>query len=375
MIKLVINRLSLLSLLVFFIGCAGDSTNGKGITISGNIENVYSESFAHLELVTENGIETVDTLELDENGNFNQKVEISEPAFYRINFNNRQIISLILSGKEEEVTVNAHGNSPQGFSEISGSYDTEYKRQMDEIVQEFQIEAKKYQQQQLLARSEGDAVTFNAISNELRSYAEKTEKKLMDVIREATPSLAAFYGLRMIDGNKNSVFVDSVATALLEEMPNNFHVLGMLSTLEQRKRLAVGAAAPEVSLPNREGEIITLSSLRGKYVLIDFWAAWCRPCRAENPNVVRVYNEYGGDQFEILGVSLDKTREAWLKAIEQDGLPWLHVSDLKFWNSEAAKSYEIHSIPATYLINPDGIIIAKNLRGASLEAKLKEIFG
>ncbi|MEQ9307022.1 MAG: TlpA disulfide reductase family protein, partial [Marinoscillum sp.] len=99
------------------------------------------------------------------------------------------------------------------------------------------------------------------------------------------------------------------------------------------------------------------------------------PCRAENPNVVRVYNQYGGEDFEILGVSLDRNRDAWVKAIEQDGLPWLHVSDLQYFNSEAATTYQISSIPATYLIGPDGKIIAKGLRGPSLEAKLKEIFG
>ena len=120
---------------------------------------------------------------------------------------------------------------------------------------------------------------------------------------------------------------------------------------------------------------ITLSSLKGKYVLIDFWAAWCGPCRRENPNVVRLYKEYSNQGFEILGVSLDRSKEAWLKAIEQDGLSWIHVSDLKHFGSEAASTYQINAIPATYLIGPDGVIVAKNLRGPALEDKLREIFG
>ncbi|MFT6867330.1 MAG: thiol-disulfide isomerase/thioredoxin [Cyclobacteriaceae bacterium] len=120
---------------------------------------------------------------------------------------------------------------------------------------------------------------------------------------------------------------------------------------------------------------MSLTSFRGKYVLIDFWAAWCRPCRQENPNVLRMYNLYKDQNFEILGVSLDRDRTAWLAAIKSDGISWQHVSDLKYFNSQAASDYKIGSIPATYLIGPDGKIIAKGLRGPSLEAKLKEIFG
>jgi peroxiredoxin len=109
--------------------------------------------------------------------------------------------------------------------------------------------------------------------------------------------------------------------------------------------------------------------------MIDFWAAWCRPCRLENPNVVRMYQAYNNRGFEVLGVSLDRTKEAWLKAIADDGLTWTQISDLKYFESEAARTYQINAIPATYLIDPDGNIIAKNLRGAELEAKLQEIFG
>ncbi|MEL7533743.1 MAG: TlpA disulfide reductase family protein [Bacteroidota bacterium] len=141
------------------------------------------------------------------------------------------------------------------------------------------------------------------------------------------------------------------------------------------KKLAVGAVPPEIELPNPDGKVIRLSDLKGKYVLLDFWASWCRPCRAENPNVVRVYDEYKNKGFEILGISLDRTRDAWIKAIADDGLNWKHVSDLQFWNSVAAKDYSVGSIPATFLLDKEGKIIAKNLRGPSLEAKLAEVLG
>ncbi|GAB4411644.1 MAG: hypothetical protein OHK0039_16980 [Bacteroidia bacterium] len=136
----------------------------------------------------------------------------------------------------------------------------------------------------------------------------------------------------------------------------------------------IGKIAPEIALPAPDGNIMKLSDLRGKVVLIDFWASWCKPCRVENPNVVRVYNQYKPKGFEILGVSLDRDRAAWLQAIEKDGLTWPHVSDLKFWQSEAAQRYQVSAIPYTVLIDAEGSVIAENLRGASLEAKLAEIF-
>jgi thiol-disulfide isomerase/thioredoxin len=119
---------------------------------------------------------------------------------------------------------------------------------------------------------------------------------------------------------------------------------------------------------------VKLSSLQGKYVLVDFWAKWCGPCRQENPNVVRLYNRYKDKGFTVYGVSLDRNKTDWLKAIEEDKLTWTHVSDLKYWQSDAAKLYNITAIPFSLLLDPDGKIIAKNLRGPSLEKKLEEIF-
>ncbi|MES2112994.1 MAG: TlpA disulfide reductase family protein [Bacteroidota bacterium] len=147
--------------------------------------------------------------------------------------------------------------------------------------------------------------------------------------------------------------------------------------LPKLKNVALGATAPEFAEADTAGKVINLSSFRGKYVLIDFWASWCGPCRAENPNVVKAYNKYKNQKFTILGVSLDKpdAKDKWLGAIHKDGLAWTHVSDLKFWDSKAAGLYAVRGIPQNFLLDPDGKIIAKNLRGDDLNNKLEELFG
>jgi peroxiredoxin len=136
---------------------------------------------------------------------------------------------------------------------------------------------------------------------------------------------------------------------------------------------AIGTMAPDITMPDVNGNIFSLSSLKGKYVLVDFWASWCGPCRGENPNVVAAYNKYKNKNFTILGVSLDKTKDAWLEAIKKDGLTWTHISDLKFWDSEAVGLYGFNGIPYNVLLDPTGKIIADNLRGGDLERKLEEV--
>jgi len=139
--------------------------------------------------------------------------------------------------------------------------------------------------------------------------------------------------------------------------------------------LTTGAPAPEIKLNTPEGKELSLSSLKGKYVLIDFWASWCGPCRRENPNVLQLYNKYKKKNFEILSVSLDSDKAKWTAAIQQDQMNGLHVSDLEKWNSVAARDYGVSSIPFTVLVDPDGNVIATKLRGPGLESKLAEIFG
>lgn len=136
--------------------------------------------------------------------------------------------------------------------------------------------------------------------------------------------------------------------------------------IKQLENVQIGKVAPEFSLPDTAGVSVSLSDFRGKYVLLDFWASWCPPCRRENPNVVKAFNEYKDKNFTIVGISLDKDKSKWMKAIADDNLAWTHLSDLKYWDSEIPALYGVRGIPANVLLDPDGVIVAKNITGEDL---------
>jgi len=179
-------------------------------------------------------------------------------------------------------------------------------------------------------------------------------------------------GLESKKHDNFAVFAKAFVEEFKEKDPESAKVVS--KKMANVTQLMVGGTAPDFTQNTPEGDAITLSEMRGKVVLIDFWASWCGPCRKENPNVVRVYNKYKDQGFDILSVSADSNKDRWVSAIAQDDMTWKHVSDLKGWKNEVVKMYGITSIPSTILLDKDGKIIARNLRGPALEAKLKEVF-
>ena len=360
--------LLILSLFVCY-GCS-DSQKGTKLIISTDKEAPLGGQVVLYKL-GETQMLPIDTLELNDANQYEAAIDISEESFFRIDVLRQQSANLILNGSERKVEINFDGSTIT----ISGSEKSEQLRKIDELMAKSQRDIQQLSLEANQANQQGDQVTVQAIVAQYKSLQKKTELNLMELIREAKPSLVSVYGLNFMDLDANFDFFDTVATSAFQVLPGNFMVSQMKERVDMARFLSVGKVAPDFTLPDTEGMNYSLSNLRGKYVLLDFWAAWCKPCRAENPNVLRMYNKYGGENFEILGVSLDRTKEAWVKAIADDRLPWKHVSDLKYFNSAAATLYNVNAIPATFLIDPEGKIIGKNLRGSALEAKLQELFG
>lgn len=229
-----------------------------------------------------------------------------------------------------------------------------------------------------MARNSGDMPRMLEIQEEYMVTYNQGIDKIAQLLKEQGPSVAVINLLttsNILDRDEHFDLYLHVAEELKGEWADYQIAKDFIDTVEKMKVLAVGQPAPEISLPDPDGNLVTLSSYRGKYVLVDFWAKWCGPCRQENPNVVKMYHKYKDQGFDVLGVSLDRNRADWVQAIEEDGLVWTHVSDLKYFNSEAAELYNINAIPFSVLVDPDGIIIAKNLRGKGLEKKLESLFG
>jgi thiol-disulfide isomerase/thioredoxin len=217
--------------------------------------------------------------------------------------------------------------------------------------------------------------TVGLKSPEQKAALDSLFAKVPETSKLHQPTLVAVaFGMM---GRNNEMFL-KYSKAYLEKYTGDYPMLDKFMK-EQNAKLkgaaGVGETASNITGATPEGKTMSLTDLRGKYVLIDFWASWCGPCRRENPNVVRLYEKYKDKGFDILGVSLDTNKEKWVAAIKKDQLDWHHISDLKGWSSELSKPYGVRGIPYTVLIDKEGNIIGKRLRGASLEAKLKELFG
>lgn len=361
-----------LALTLFLSSCNKESKQefDGSIRVSGVIKNAPDGNIELYKFVNES-TEIIGTIPMGSDGEFEYEFSLEGPSFFELHLMNQKIVKLALYSEDVEVLYDFNDESSL---QIEGSEDSKNLQKIEALTADYQKTINELNTAYFEAMSKRDQEAIKSIQTTAMNLELTQSQKVKEVLSEMKGSFASMAGISMLNIKNDFQFIDELIIGLNEKYPNTKMIQSLLNQLDDMRALSIGQEAPEISLPNPNGELIKLSDLRGKYVLIDFWAAWCRPCREENPNVVRLYNQYKDRGFEVFGVSLDRTKEAWVKAIADDNLTWTHVSDLKYFNSEAASTYQINAIPATYLLDAEGKIIGKDLRGPSLENKLKEIF-
>jgi peroxiredoxin len=361
----------LVSATLALFSCGGTDSVGEKVVITGNLQNV-PQGVVVLSQYTDSRPKVLDTLEIKSNGDFSFEFDsISAPTFYELNLYGQRVVKLALYTEDVEVRFNF---SDPNSLQIEGSQDSKEMLKLEKLMEEYQVKVNQLNERYYEAMSKNDAAVIQQIQVDAMTLESQQVVNVKEMIESMGNSFASLAAIGLLNPQNDFPFIDALVTELNENYPGSVAILQMKQQLDELRALAVGQVAPDIVLPDPSGKSTKLSDLRGKYVLIDFWAAWCKPCRQENPNVVRLYSQYNAKGFEVFGVSLDRSREDWIKAIADDQLNWTQVSDLLYFNSAAAELYQIQAIPATYLIDPDGKIIAKDLRGPSLEAKLAELF-
>jgi peroxiredoxin len=346
--------------------------NEQGFTIKVQLEELAGTQLSLMQNVS-GEIVTIDSVLLDESGTGTLSGVIKTPEImYLGERGERSPIQIYMNNNNYKIS----GTLEDLKVEADGGPQVEYNSYL-EGVKEFQNKQQGVIDEFYAAQAEGaDETKMNAILE--KYYAVNNDKNAYDstFMAKNPASPVSLFLLRGIYYSMNADELEVALSAFDESLQGSSYYTHMADHLERMKSVAVGQKYTDLELPDENGEMMKLSDVAGKGVLlIDFWAAWCGPCRNANPGIVEIYNEFNNKGFDIVGVSLDRSKEEWLQAIEDDKLTWHHMSDLKFWQSEAASTYAVAAIPHTVLLDAEGTIIAKNLSKEELRVKLSELLG
>ena len=390
-IHVVTGRKIILLLALILIGITGCRRNS--FSVSGRIEGAEAGEYLLLREVRPGLLEPVDSVVPGKDGHFSFRSETEWPAFYMLSLDDTDFLTLLIS-PGEKIEVQASRNSMSRPVSVKGSEGTEvilgFRKDHDEVIAELKHLTDTYNDS---IDSPRLPLLMDSLDRRAADVVAAFRERALALVSENKSSMVPGYllnqqvvpGLQLFDAAKNREVFYSVDSALYALYPESDLVLDLHTFVANlRNSVAVGHREgeppvigdllPEIALPGPAGDTLRLSSLRGNVVLVDFWAAWCPPCREENPNLVNLYDMYHWKGFDIFQVSLDLRKEEWLEAIRNDRLGrWKHVSDLRYRDSEVVKRFGLTEIPASFLIDREGRVIATNLRGDDLAKKLGEV--
>lgn len=376
------------SVLLLLAACKDDK--GAQFEIEGTVKNATG-TVVYLEEASISNMQpvVVDSAKLDKSGRFKLNAASGEENIYLLRFNNgpTPFATLINDSKEVEVTADPT-NAKEPYTVKGSPASAQLKEYLttsnDKLTR---IYTSSLQMDSLRQTGTADTVlaAVNArrkvVVDEFRNFVLQTIENsksapLSVFVLGSYQSYASSPALGLIPMSQQEV--QEVINKTAAKFPKHTGLVTLKNSLATAGAPPAGStfinsAAPDFTLPDVNGKPVSLSQFKGKYVLVDFWASWCKPCRIENPHVVKAYQQFKNKNFTVLGVSLDKEKAPWIEAIKADGLSWTHVSDLKFWDSMVVPMYRIEGIPYNVLLDPNGVVIAESLRGEQLMAKLTEV--
>lgn len=367
--------ISAIAAIAILTGCGETRRTGsfelKGTLSNSNGETIYLEKLINPQPVI------VDSTVIDEQGNFEFKTYTPKIGFYRIKLNQQNFAMLVLDSSDK-VKITANLKDLARTYKVEGSPETSLFIEYNDITNKKNIRMDSLNQafQAIVQTIKMDSLKMDSLS----AIFEKPFNEIMQsfnviMAEKITKNPDKYASMIAIQGMEPDKFADvykALDEGLNKKYPSDKGVRMFHDVVTKMLATTIGQQAPEIVLPTPDDRELALSSLKGKIVLVDFWASWCGPCRKEMPNVVKAYAKYKDKGFEIYGVSLDQDKGRWLEAIQKDGITWPQVSDLKYWDSYAAKLYAVEGIPYTVLLDKEGKIIAKNLRGAELEKAIEK---
>lgn len=367
---------------LLFTACNKEVKKTDGYLINGIAKGVYNGMRVHLKSAGDRGRQTPQDTAIVMNETFKFEGKIDYPQMWYLTVDNVAGILPIMI-ENETIDINLNKDNIETTT-ISGSKSNEALSEYSKKIKKLMDKRMNLDRKLRPQINPTDSVGKTKITEDFEKIEKELQEFPFQFLKENNDT---YFSLSLIEnilkGNPEDLEpIDNAYANLNSAIKNSTYGQIVKEDIEALKKknenlamLNIGKEAPNFSAPDPDGKQVSLKEIRGKVTIIDFWASWCAPCRRENPNVVKVYNKYHDKGLEIIGVSLDKTgqKDNWLKAIEKDKLTWHHVSNLQYFNEPVAQLYNIQAIPATFILDVDGKIVAKNLRGQALEDKIAEI--